>query len=504
MDILLALAHCPPKVTNERSYAEEALALALQAGDEAKEAHALLTLAMFNAEPGQQAPSDSGPLDLIAQARGMAERRGADEVLLNAAVNESHLLEGAGEHERAAEAARRATVSADPQLLSRTSGSVLAVNQAEPLYALGRWNEALKITSGAMDLYLSPGPMHRALLQIITGSIALARGDLAAGAQAALAARDALGSARYEDQHQLPLARLEILLALGKDGPAAALAVASRVMDRFELSGSSPRYAWPVVAAGASAVLAAAGQAGVAHDERLRDEAAALAERLRTVAEKLATFGPAQHAFQLTFAATDAHAARLLWRLPRPWPGGRCRRAVHLAQDGQRPRVQHLGQAGRRQPRRGRGHGTHPPPFRPHQYHLAAASGGQGVNGGIHAVVGCEEPVQARKGKQPENLWSGARQRELGARGLRAPVSVHQDGHSGGVTVGDSGQIKDQPALARGVIETGAELGPGVIIELAGHRDQVRPRRVSLHGDRQIRVRVRQRVSCSLFPASRI
>ncbi len=107
VDILLALARCPPKVTDERSYAEEALALARQAGDEANEANALLTLAMFNAEPGQQAPSDSGPLDLIAQARAMAERRGADEVLLHAAVNESHLLEGAGEHERAAEAARR-------------------------------------------------------------------------------------------------------------------------------------------------------------------------------------------------------------------------------------------------------------------------------------------------------------------------------------------------------------------------------------------------------------
>ena len=316
VDILLALAHCPVKVTNERSYAEEALALARQAGDEAKEANALLTLAMFNADPGQQAPSDSGPFDLIAQARAMAERRGADEVLLHAAVNESHLLEGAGEHERAAEAARRATVSADPQLLSRTSGSVLAINQAEPLCALGRWDEALKVASGAMDLYLSPGPMNRALLQVIVGFITLARGDLPAAAQSVLAARDALNSARYEDQHQLPLARLEILLALGADGPAAALAAASRIIDRFELSGSGPRYAWPVVSAGASAVLAAAGLAGVAHDERLRDDAAALAERLRTVAEKLGTFGPEQLAFQLTFAAADAHGARLLAARP--------------------------------------------------------------------------------------------------------------------------------------------------------------------------------------------
>ena len=131
-----------------------------------------------------------------------------------------------------------------------------------------------------------------------------------------LAARDALRSARYEDQHQLALAALEILLALGSDGPAAALAAASQTMDRFELSGSSPRYAWPVVAAGASTVLAAARLAGVAHDEQLRDEAAALAERLRTVAEKLGTFGPAQRAFQLTFAAADAHGGRLLAAFP--------------------------------------------------------------------------------------------------------------------------------------------------------------------------------------------
>ena len=158
--------------------------------------------------------------------------------------------------------------------------------------------------------------MNRALLQVITGSIVLARGDLAAAAQSVLTARDALRSARYEDQHQLPLARLEILFALAKDGPAAALATASQIMDRFELSGSSPRYAWPVVVAGASAVLAAARLAGVSRDERLRDEAAAIADRLRTIAEKLEMFGPAQRACQLTFAAADADAAHLLAAFP--------------------------------------------------------------------------------------------------------------------------------------------------------------------------------------------
>ena len=60
-------------------------------------------------------------------------------------------------------------------------------------------------------------------------------------------------------------------------------------------------------------MLAAVRQAGGSRDERLRDErireeAAGVAERLRTVAEKLEVFGPVQRANQLTFAAADADA----------------------------------------------------------------------------------------------------------------------------------------------------------------------------------------------------
>ena len=136
--------------------------------------------------------------------------------------------------------------------------------------------------------------------------------DLALGAKALLEAlqlaleRLALVEARAVDQHQLPLARLEILLALAREGPAAGLAAASQTMDRFELGGSSPRYGWPVVTAAAFAVLAAARLAGLSHDERLRDEALAVADRLRTVAEKLETFGPAQR-----LDATRAHLLAL-------------------------------------------------------------------------------------------------------------------------------------------------------------------------------------------------
>jgi DNA-binding CsgD family transcriptional regulator len=316
IEVLLALAHCPPRITVERSYVEEAMALARQAGDEASEADALLTLAFFSADPGQQAAPDSGPLELVAQARDLAAHRGAQGVLLRAAVAESHLLEGAGEHELAAEAARRGTESAEAQVLSRTSGSVLAVNRSESLLALGRWDEAEAIATAAMDRYLAPGPMNRALLHVIAGSAQLARGDLTATGRSTMTARDALRSVRYEDQHQLPLARLEILYGLAKSGPAAALAVASQTLDRFEVGGSSPRYGWPVVVAGASAVLAGLRLAGLSHDERLRDDSAGIADRLRTVAEKLETFGPLQRALALTYAAADADTARLIAGFP--------------------------------------------------------------------------------------------------------------------------------------------------------------------------------------------
>jgi DNA-binding CsgD family transcriptional regulator len=198
--------------------------------------------------------------------------------------------------------------SADERLLSRSAGSFLAINEAEPLLALGRWDDALRVAAGAMNHYLAPTPMPRATLHVITGTIALARGSLEPAAASLHTARDALRSARHEDQHQLPLARFEIVFALAVDGPAAAVAATSRVLDRFELSGSGPRYAWPVVAAGASAVLAAVRQAGTARDERLFQDAAGVAERLRTVAEKLEVFGPEQRASQLTAAAADLDA----------------------------------------------------------------------------------------------------------------------------------------------------------------------------------------------------
>ena len=60
-------------------------------------------------------------------------------------VNESHLLCGAGEYELAAQVARRGIVDAERHGLARTGGAFLAINLAEPLFYLGRWDEAAEV-----------------------------------------------------------------------------------------------------------------------------------------------------------------------------------------------------------------------------------------------------------------------------------------------------------------------------------------------------------------------
>jgi DNA-binding CsgD family transcriptional regulator len=308
--ILLAAARCVPVVAVERSYAEEALALARRAGDEANEANALLTLAMFRAGVGQQSDVGSDPMELIAQASTMAERTGEHDLVAKAAISSSHLLEGAGRHELAVEAARRGTAGQDECYLARTSRTLLVLNQVEPLFALGRWDEALAMADGARDFQFTSLPRHRSMLTVFTGRIALARGETGAAAEAAATAAELLRGSPQEDQYQFPLGLLEIGLRLATAGTAAALEGASQVVEGYELSGGSPRYAWPLLAGVAEACLVAA------RDQLLRDKVAALAGRLRTIAEKLETFGPAQQASRAAYTAADAQLTAAQSGLP--------------------------------------------------------------------------------------------------------------------------------------------------------------------------------------------
>ncbi|HEX3752786.1 MAG TPA: LuxR C-terminal-related transcriptional regulator, partial [Streptosporangiaceae bacterium] len=282
----------------DTAFPEEALALARQLGDRASEAKALISLGLLAAEPGGMAVIGSEPLTMVAQARSIATAAQAPRVLLDVAINESHLLEGAGEHEAAAKVARQGAASADEYGLARTSGTFLAINQAEPLLSLGRWDEAMEVIEHAWEL--GPPPMHRASLSVWAGLIAAARGDAGAAVQFADAARRTFGTAQYQDQHNLPMAQLDIASRIATGDAAAAVATAREMMDQHNLPHSTTRYGWPVLTTAARAGLLGLRRPG---DARIRADAEALLDQVRGDADGFGVYGPAQLAHQRTFAA---------------------------------------------------------------------------------------------------------------------------------------------------------------------------------------------------------
>ena len=285
-----------------RATAAEALDLAEQTGDLATQACALSVLATLGHTDGPGI-SDAD-LGLLARARSLATQAGDHHLMLDTTISESHLLEGTGEHERAVQVARDGIAEAARYGLARTEGTFLAINVAEPLYSLGRWDEASEVIERA--LALSAPPRTRAGLQLMAGAIALARGELAAASSAITMADQLLGgldgrvSWHAEDYLLLAQLRIELLTAQGR--PSEALALAQASVHRHDLQ-ASPRYAWPLLVAAARAAAETAVTPAAVRAEGSADAVGDLIGALRTEAGKLEAAGPVQRAQQLTWAA---------------------------------------------------------------------------------------------------------------------------------------------------------------------------------------------------------
>jgi DNA-binding CsgD family transcriptional regulator/tetratricopeptide (TPR) repeat protein len=293
----------PPYGPEPAAALEEALRLARRAGHLATEAAALHELAEFASRDGD----DQAALEMLRQARAIAASARAYEPLLGAVINESHVLEGMGEHERAAEVARAGIASAEDYGLARSSGTFLAINVAEPLAALGRWDEAAEVLEHA--LALSPTrPTNRVGLRQLAGELALRRGDLAAAADSAALGRAALASIGHGrlGQYSIPLARLDIELLLAEGKPADALAAADDAVGRIDLA-LDPRFAWALLAV--AATVAGAAVRVRRTDAALAGRAADLLARVHALAGTMPARGPVQQADRLTFRAEALRAA---------------------------------------------------------------------------------------------------------------------------------------------------------------------------------------------------
>lgn len=240
MESLARMHNTPESWPEKLANAEEAIRIARAVGDGSTEAHALTTLAWARfrfSEPDAMLPK-------FAEAREIAVRASAYNALMRTAISESDQLEGAGRHEAAAQVARRGIADAEEYGLARTSGTFLAINLAEPLVSLGRWDEALEVIEHALDL--APPAPYRASLQGFILDIALARGNLERAQAMFTAQRSVLSRGTYRDQSLLPHALREIELLVARGRMDEAREVAARTLREQDLA-ASPRYSWPLL-----------------------------------------------------------------------------------------------------------------------------------------------------------------------------------------------------------------------------------------------------------------
>jgi DNA-binding NarL/FixJ family response regulator len=285
-----------------RTAAVQALELAERTGDLATQSSALSTLATLGHHDGPGI-SDTD-LGLLARARSLAIQAGEHHLVLNTTISESHLLEGTGEHERAVRVARDGIAEAASYGLARTEGTLLAVNVAEPLYSLGRWDEAIEVIDRTLDL--SAPPRTRACLQLAAGAIALARGELAEASSSVTSAAQLLsglqGRTYSHLEDHLATAQLQIELLTAQGHHQEALARAQDSVHRHDLQ-SSPRYAWPLLVAAARAAAEVAVTPAAARADGSADAVGELIGALWTEATKLEAEGPVERAQQLTCTA---------------------------------------------------------------------------------------------------------------------------------------------------------------------------------------------------------
>ncbi|SFQ32892.1 regulatory protein, luxR family [Actinomadura madurae] len=270
-----------------RAAALESLSIARELGDPVAEAEALITLFC--------AHIDYEGADRLTEIEEATRRCGDHRVLLRYHVIRSHFLEGAGRHEEAAAVAERGKELAREYGVARTQGTFLSINQAEPLVSLGRWDEAMAVMGHAMEQ--DPAITTRTSLLVLSGWVALSRGDLATARARLDRAREImkLKLKWLKTQDYFSALWLEASIALEGGDPAAALDAARPVLDHGGLPDDA-RYAWPVLVTAVTAC------------DQVGEEAAGDLRRIRERVAGLETSGPLQRAYRLTYDAKLAKA----------------------------------------------------------------------------------------------------------------------------------------------------------------------------------------------------
>jgi ATP/maltotriose-dependent transcriptional regulator MalT len=224
-----------------RGLAEEAVAIAGQAGARAEEAIARTALGGALVNLGDP---DAGLAQLETAAR-LATQADDVTVALRAIYNRSDVLLATGRLDEAAAVALDGLAEARRLGLTRSYGPVLASNATEALFALGRWDQAEQVSRqglevAASDATLIPLLPVRAMLELGVGDL-----DAAEGRLRTLRRLLPVPIAEAQKAGLLFADLAELALWRGELDQARAL-----VAEAVPLVEANPRYAAPVYALG--------------------------------------------------------------------------------------------------------------------------------------------------------------------------------------------------------------------------------------------------------------
>ena len=200
---------------------------------------AALALSEQAGQPGRAGPPS--PASLAEELElGGSERT---VIALRAYINLSDVLEMLGRHAAAVETAQAGTALAARAGMSRTLGSYLIGNTAEPLIRLGRWDEADDLTARA--LAAQPEGVFSATLHGLRAELAALRGRYDEAARELRETRRTVGDTR-DVQFTLPLRYTAATIALGIGDIVTARQAVTDGLPEAEREWGA-RYAWPLL-----------------------------------------------------------------------------------------------------------------------------------------------------------------------------------------------------------------------------------------------------------------